>query len=294
MRLASGEAFTRPPDGVGWPFPPDGRDGAAVRPFGAVSAACEPAGAGGMDSGRLRSGVGWVACASGEAAALGAGALTASPGSPITATSCETGTVVPAATTCLSSVPPARATSSITALSVSTSASTSPTATGSPSCFFHSTRRPSSIVGESASMTTLVAIGYSRYRTCLTAAATLAGSTLAARSSTLLYGMGTSAPVTRRIGASRRVEGFALNGVHHLRADPRERPTLLGHDAAVGLGHRGEDRFGVQGSDRPQVYHLGLDPLAGELLRGLERDGDRLGVADDGDVRPRPLDLGLP
>ena len=63
---------------------------------------------------------------------------------------------VPADTTCLSSVPPARATSSITALSVSTSASTSPTATASPSFFFHSTSRPSSIVGDSASITTLV------------------------------------------------------------------------------------------------------------------------------------------
>ena len=94
--------------------------------------------------------------------------------------------MVPAGTTCLSSVPPARATSSITALSVSTSASTSPTATGSPSPFFHSTRRPSSIVGESASMTTLVAIAQSRYSTECTAAITLAGSTFAAFSRCLL------------------------------------------------------------------------------------------------------------
>src|SRR5450755_2099886 len=46
----------------------------------------------------------------------------------------------------------------MTALSVSTSARTSPTATVSPVFFFHSTRRPSSIVGDSASITTLVAM----------------------------------------------------------------------------------------------------------------------------------------
>src|SRR6266568_3286841 len=47
---------------------------------------------------------------------------------------------------------------SITALSVSTSASVSPDVTGSPSCFVHFTRRPSSIVGDKASMWTFVAI----------------------------------------------------------------------------------------------------------------------------------------
>ncbi len=151
---------------------------------GALSVAFGAGGAGGIDWGRFAPGVGWVACCSGAGAGLPFS--TASPGSPISATSSETGTVAPAGTTCLSSVPPARATSSITALSVSTSARTSPTATGSPSPFFHSTRRPSSIVGESASMTTLVAIGQSRYSTECTAATTLAGSTFAAFSRCLL------------------------------------------------------------------------------------------------------------
>jgi hypothetical protein len=45
------------------------------------------------------------------------------------------------------------------ALSVSTSASGSPDFTASPSFFNHLTRRPSSIVGESASMKIFVAIG---------------------------------------------------------------------------------------------------------------------------------------
>src|SRR6185436_13830959 len=47
------------------------------------------------------------------------------------------------------------------ALSVSTSARGSPLFTASPSFLSHLTRRPSSIVGESASMKILVAIGYS-------------------------------------------------------------------------------------------------------------------------------------
>jgi hypothetical protein len=50
------------------------------------------------------------------------------------------------------------AASSITALSVSTSARMSPAVTESPSCFSHLTSCPSSIVGESASITTLVAM----------------------------------------------------------------------------------------------------------------------------------------
>ncbi len=127
--------------------PPLGRDGAAGRDDG------------GAGAGRSRS-FGWSGLFRLGAAvtAVSAPPHLSRPAAPIRATSCETGTVVPAGTTCLSSVPPARATSSITALSVSTSASTSPTATASPSFFFHSTRRPSSIVGESASMTTLVAM----------------------------------------------------------------------------------------------------------------------------------------
>ncbi len=50
----------------------------------------------------------------------------------------------------------------MTALSVSISAITSPFFTASPSFFFQAAIRPSSIVGDSASITTLVATGYPR------------------------------------------------------------------------------------------------------------------------------------
>ena len=92
------------------------------------------------------------------AGALPVRALMSSPGWPMTPTSFATATVLPAGTSCLSSTPSARATSSMTALSVSTSAMTSPGRTASPSCFFHSTSRPSSIVGDRASIRTFDAM----------------------------------------------------------------------------------------------------------------------------------------
>ena len=71
---------------------------------------------------------------------------------------CPTGRDSPSATRRLRSTPSPRATSSMIALSVSTSAIGSPVFTASPSFFSHLTRRPSSIVGESASMNTFVAM----------------------------------------------------------------------------------------------------------------------------------------
>ena len=69
-----------------------------------------------------------------------------------------TGAAAPSPTNTFRSTPSPRATSSIVALSVSISARMSPCATASPSPFSHLTTWPSSIVGESASMWTLVAI----------------------------------------------------------------------------------------------------------------------------------------
>src|SRR5438105_3596139 len=89
---------------------------------------------------------------------VAAGTSGDSPGAAITATTFPTGTVCPSVTATCRSTPSARATSSITALSVSTSASVSPVFTASPSRLCHFTRRPSSMVGESASMKTLVAM----------------------------------------------------------------------------------------------------------------------------------------
>src|SRR5690606_12270761 len=67
--------------------------------------------------------------------------------------------VSPSPRSCLRSTPAPRATSSIVALSVSISARMSPSAISSPSPLSQRTTCPSSMVGESASMWTLVAIG---------------------------------------------------------------------------------------------------------------------------------------
>ena len=81
-----------------------------------------------------------------------------SSGSAITAISAPALTVVPSLTSTRLSVPEANASRSITALSVSISAKTSPLPTTSPSRFFHFTTTPSSIVSVNFGMTTRLAI----------------------------------------------------------------------------------------------------------------------------------------
>src|SRR5436309_5134866 len=78
--------------------------------------------------------------------------------SPITPMRVPDGTVVPSGTRILRSVPDANASRSITALSVSISASTSPLSTRSPSAFRHFTTTPSSIESVSLGMITRLAI----------------------------------------------------------------------------------------------------------------------------------------
>src|SRR3989441_5860044 len=78
--------------------------------------------------------------------------------SPITPIRVPDGTVVPSGTRILRSVPDANASRSITALSVSISASTSPLSTRSPSAFRHFTTTPSSIESVSLGMITRLAM----------------------------------------------------------------------------------------------------------------------------------------
>src|ERR1051325_589854 len=145
MRRASGDAFTRVASAAI-------ATGAAAGAGAALGCAVGAGAGAGLGAG---AGAGFGAAVPGSGLSAPS---TFSPGFPIQATTFPTGTVVPSLTSTLSSWPSARATSSMTALSVSTSASVSPDFTASPSCFVHFTRRPSSIVGESASMWTLVAM----------------------------------------------------------------------------------------------------------------------------------------
>ena len=114
------------------------------------------------------------------------------------------------------------------------------------------------------------------YKTRFTAATTFAGSALAAFSSCLLYGMGTSAPVTRENWRIELIEDFSLDRVHDLGTDSRKGPALLDDYTAVGLCYRVEHRLSIQRSDGSQVEHFGIDPVLCELLRGFQRDTDRL------------------
>src|SRR5438876_254731 len=213
IRFASGDAFTR-----------------------VASAAATGTGAG-AGAGALAAG------AAAAAAGLGAPApdswlpapSTFSPGLPIHATMFPTGTVVPSGTITFNSCPSARATSSMTALSVSTSARVSPDFTASPSCLFHFTRRPSSIVGDNASIWTLVAI---QVQNLPCGRHNFFGRRLCRALEMLVVGhghIGLGDALHRRIEI---VECVTLNEIHHLRADPDVRPALFDDDRAVGLPDR--------------------------------------------------------
>src|SRR4029079_16860379 len=148
----------------------------------------------------------------------------------------------------LRSTPSPRATSSMMALSVSTSAKVSPFLIWSPSFFNHLTRRPSSMVGESASITTFVAIALLFLRSLL-----LEVHDFLHRSDRLRYvGLGGTLKVLRvrhghvgLVNADHRcvevIEAFALDVVDDLRADTAQLPAFLEHHGAIRLSHGRSD-----------------------------------------------------
>src|SRR5882762_5111908 len=267
IRRASGEAFTR------------------------VASAGAAAGAGGGGAGaRAAAGGGAAAAGAGFAGAAAPSPSTFSPGFPIHATTFPTGTVVPSGTITFNSCPSARATSSMTALSVSTSASVSPDFTGSPSCFAHFTRRPSSIVGDSASMWTLVAI---QVQNLPCRRHDFLGRCLRRALEMLVVGhgdVGLGHALHRRIEV---VECVALNQIHDLRPDSDVRPPLFDDHRAVRFLDRLENRRLVQRAEGPQIEHFRRNVLLGELIRRFLRHGECLGVADERHIAARTLDFRL-
>ena len=160
-RLASGEAKVRSPFCAGTPSP--GAFGADLSPPGRGEGAL-PCGEA-LPAPSPRGGEGWGEGVSAEvfcsglpaAAAVEAAAFTSSPSPASTAITWLTGTsCVPSGTTIFASVPSSTASTSIVALSVSISASTSPGATLSPSFLIHLARLPFSMVGERAGIRILV------------------------------------------------------------------------------------------------------------------------------------------
>src|SRR3989475_5018501 len=266
IRLANGEAFTR------------------VASAGAMDAvgAVVGCGAGGAFAG--------VAGALFAAGATAPSPSTFSPGFPIHATTFPTGTVLPSGTTTLRSWPSARATSSMTALSVSTSASVSPDLTASPSCFVHFTRRPSSIVGDNASMWTLVAI---QVQNLPCRRHNFLGRCLRRALEMLVVGhghIGLGDTLHRRIEI---VECVALYEIHDLRPDSDVRPPLFADHRAVRFLDRFENRRLVQRAEGPQIEYFRRNVLLGELIRRFLRHGECLGVADERHIAARTLDFRL-
>ena len=144
---ASGEMRTRPPAGAG-----TGATGAVAGTAGT------DAGFGSLALAATGTG-GATGVATAGAAVLRAGVPTTSPGLPIAQSGSPMATCAPAAENIFSSVPAKKLSSSIVALSVSTSASISPALITSPSFFSHLTSVPTVMVSLSFGMSMNWAMG---------------------------------------------------------------------------------------------------------------------------------------
>src|ERR1700722_13326470 len=149
---ASGEILIRPPASGAGAGAGAGTEAGAGAGAGAGPGAGDAGAAAAFASGAA--GAGWAGGAGGEEAeagaaasgALDAGASTFSPGFPMAQRAAPSGTWAPACTNIESSVPSKKLSSSIVALSVSTSASMSPVLTVSPSFLSHLTSVPTVMV----------------------------------------------------------------------------------------------------------------------------------------------------
>src|SRR5438094_546420 len=229
-----------------------------------------------------------------------------------------TGALSPSFTRTSERTPSSKASSSMFALSVSTSASTSPIATLSPGCFSQRRIFPSSIVSESFGMVTsgidasgrdgsrsygVLARAPGRRRTnrrLLEPEEPAHGSDDAIRRRDhegLQVGRVWHRHVDARQTVGRRVElveRLAHDERDHLRGHTGKRPAFLDDEAATRASHGVDDRLAVERPNGAEVEHFHLDAVAGELLGGLEGGVQHLGPRDDGHVAPGPLHVGQP
>ena len=104
-------------------------------------------------------------------------------------------------------------------------------------------------------------------------------------SSFLLYGMGMSAWVTRRTGASRIVEGLLHEDGDDLGTDPYVGKAILHVDGPVRPCHGLQDGIHVEGTEGPKVQHVGpRSPPWANWPAACSRYVYHPAVGDDGHV----------
>src|SRR5262245_15163757 len=285
-RLAAGAAAADAGACAAWPF------AAAWAGAGAGFAAGAGAGLAGAGAGAAAAG---LALPAERAFASSTSLPTSSPALPMIAIGVPTGTEAPSAIRRLSSTPSSNASKSITALSVSTSASTSPGETLSPSFFRHFCSTPIFIVSDSCGMSRIWATGggllfdVEKLLSSRDGAGHV-GDALLLQVVVVRHGhVGARDALDRRVQV---VEAAAPDAVCDLSADAVERPPFLQDQAALCLRHRLDEQLFIQRPDRPRVDDLRLDALGRQRFRRAQRDLHHLRPADDGDVRARALHLG--
>ena len=89
-------------------------------------------------------------------------------------------------------------------------------------------------------------------------------------SSVSLNGTGMSWAPTRATGASRSSKASSITVAAISAPLPEGRHGFMHDDQAMGLASGRVHRLTIPGADRPEVDHLGFDPLLGESLRRLQ------------------------
>src|SRR5450432_2752362 len=296
---ASGDASTLPVGVAG--AGAAARGAGAGRRAGAETAAFKAAAAGAGAAAGLATGaaLGASALAAGllppavRALASWTSAAMSSPALPMMAMGVPTGIEAPSATRRLSSTPSSKASKSMVALSVSTSANTSPGETLSPSFFRHFRSTPIFIVSDSCGISRIVAMCALRFLLYRVWDLFEVEQLLHGRDGSRDIGhalhlevvvvrhghVGACEPLD---GGVELVEATPAHAIRDLGAHAVERPPFLDDEAAARLLDGLDDELLVERADRARVDDLDLDALGGELLGRAQRDLHHLRPADDG------------
>src|SRR6476661_8732003 len=157
----------------------------------------------------------------------------------------------------------------IVALSVSTSANSSPARTLSPSFLCHLTTVPSVMVSESWGMVICAGMRTSRRETMRrSGVAHLANggdhffdAGLHGQLEIMVVGDRNVFAAHAGDGGIQIIENFFVNPFHHTRADAAIAPVFIDDDTAMGFANRLSDRFLIERAQCAQIDHFGVDPV---------------------------------